>query len=238
MSTELAVYQEIEGRICKGRLDALLARWEFGRQLLAERVDGKRDKEGKRLPNGRREELSNALGISSSEIDHRMRFADRFPTEEEVRTAFQEYGSWYAICQKGIYGVPAQPPPDDPYHAKDYSAIRVAIDVLASRLVPFMEPESKEDIALRLVVVDRTLHRHEIATLRDVLFDLRWRVNVAINAVVKRMEVDVDEIDAVDGRIRVEQMRLNRDIERQHKRNQRMAARRSPPRSSRKVKAH
>lgn len=92
MSAMMKQYKMLEARVRKGDLDALLARWEFGRKLLEERGDAKR------LPNGRREQLSNALGISTQEINARMAFAERCPTEAKVRAAFKEFGSWRAIC--------------------------------------------------------------------------------------------------------------------------------------------
>jgi hypothetical protein len=92
----IAAYRRIEARIKKGDLDALLERWKCGRLLLDERGDGSR------LPNGRRDELSNALGISGAELNNRMQFAVQYATQEKVRAAFEVYGSWFAICDRGL----------------------------------------------------------------------------------------------------------------------------------------
>ncbi|HEY6193443.1 MAG TPA: hypothetical protein VI504_00225 [Candidatus Eisenbacteria bacterium] len=95
-------YRELEDRIKKNDLDGLLARWEFGKKLLEERG------EAGRLPNGRLEELHNALCISRSEISHRMRFAKRYPSEADAKAALEEHESWFGICQIGLYAPDAE----------------------------------------------------------------------------------------------------------------------------------
>ena len=91
-----AVYKPLEERVRKGDLDALRARWEFGRALLWERGDRER------LPKGRLAHIANALAISEAELRNRMQFARERATEEDVRSAFEEYGSWSAICARGM----------------------------------------------------------------------------------------------------------------------------------------
>ena len=89
-------YRRLEGRIKEHDLDALLARWECGRLLIEERGDKER------LPNGRLEELANALASSRAELKNRIQFAEQYPTEAKVRAAFKEFGSWHAICAGGM----------------------------------------------------------------------------------------------------------------------------------------
>jgi len=89
-------YQQLETRIRKNDLDALMARRECGRQLLAERG------EAGRLPNGRLEELSNALDVSRSELNNRMRFAASHLTDEDVQMALKVHKSWFVICRDSL----------------------------------------------------------------------------------------------------------------------------------------
>jgi len=96
MSTTMKQYKRFEAQITKGDLDALQARWKFGRKLLDERGDAKR------LPHGRMKQISNALLISRRELQNRMQFAAEYPTETKVRAAFKKYGSWSAICERGM----------------------------------------------------------------------------------------------------------------------------------------
>jgi hypothetical protein len=97
MSHRLEAYRELERRIQPNTLDALRARWEFGRALLAEREAAG----GSRLPNGRREELASALGISPAEINNRVQFADTY-AEGELTNALAEFGSWREIVRRGL----------------------------------------------------------------------------------------------------------------------------------------
>lgn len=93
---DLQAYEQIENRVRKGDLDALIARWECGRRLLAER--GNRQ----RLPKGRLTELATALGRSKADLHNRMQFAEEHPTEEDVRLTFTRWGSWSEICARGL----------------------------------------------------------------------------------------------------------------------------------------
>ena len=102
MDTPTKQYKSLEQRITKGDLDALLARWEFGRKLLAERGDAKR------MADGRVEELHRDCNMRVTvtgyrmELSRRMRFAEQYPTAVNVRAAFKEFGTWHAICARGM----------------------------------------------------------------------------------------------------------------------------------------
>lgn len=105
-------YHQLEERINNSDFDGLMARWECGGNLLEERGTARR------LPNGRLEQLSRALGKSSAELSNRMQFAAEYETEEKVRAAFTIHGSWYAICARGLgdrrqFGAPDGPVNDE-----------------------------------------------------------------------------------------------------------------------------
>lgn len=94
--TDVDAYVKIETRVRKGDLDALLARWECGRRLLAER--GTRQ----RLPKGRLSGLANALALSKAELKNRIQFAEEHPTRTDVQRSFEAFGSWSEICGRGL----------------------------------------------------------------------------------------------------------------------------------------
>ena len=83
-SPELTTYHTLEDRITTGELDAMIARWLFGRQLLEERGSAKR------LPNGRVRQLWHTCQSSAptvdafqTELSRRMRLAEHCRTEAE-----------------------------------------------------------------------------------------------------------------------------------------------------------
>lgn len=92
----LARLVKIEQRIAGAEDTGLRARWEFGRDLLAAR-DGKG-----RLPNGYLALVVEETQASRAEINHRMRFAERFATEEELSNALDSYRSWHEIVATAL----------------------------------------------------------------------------------------------------------------------------------------
>lgn len=91
MSVE--TYIALDKRVDAAEGDGIFARWEFGRELLAERV-------GKQLPKGRLDEIAKAIGKSRQEIGHRLKFASDYRTEIEVSNAIRNFGSWFAIVNR------------------------------------------------------------------------------------------------------------------------------------------
>jgi ParB family chromosome partitioning protein len=89
----IETYLMLDKKVDEAEGDGIMARWEFGRELLTERVDGK-------LPVGRLSEVAEAIGKSRSEVSHRLTFAEKYPTEEACRNAITTYGSWFAIVNK------------------------------------------------------------------------------------------------------------------------------------------
>jgi len=103
MSVTIKQYEQLEARIRKGDLSALLARWRFGRKLLEERG------EKERLPKGRVEAIMRSTGNTGvtyeaykMELSRRMRFAERYPTKAQAVAAFDEFGSWRAIVERDM----------------------------------------------------------------------------------------------------------------------------------------
>lgn len=87
------VLVELDRRVDANELDALRARWEFGRAMLAAR-DG-----AGRLPNGYLAALVERTGKSRAELGHRARFAAMYPSEVELTNAVSTFPSWHQLVQ-------------------------------------------------------------------------------------------------------------------------------------------
>lgn len=91
MSVE--IYVVLDKRVDEAEGDGIMARWEFGRELLTERV-------GKQLLAGRLDEVAKVIGKSRREVQRRVEFAEDYPTEEKVRHAVTHFGSWHNIVNR------------------------------------------------------------------------------------------------------------------------------------------
>jgi ParB family chromosome partitioning protein len=79
-----------------------MARWEFGRRLLAERAAHG----GNQLPHGRMEEVCTAIRKRRTEVQSRMQFAEEYNTAAKVADASATFGSWRDICKNlGLRGL-------------------------------------------------------------------------------------------------------------------------------------
>lgn len=95
LDLSLARLVKLEERIAGAEGDGLRARWEFGRDLLAERV-------GKKLPPGRLGDVSAETGASRREIQTRMQFAEHFADETALRDAIAQWRSWFRIVHEAL----------------------------------------------------------------------------------------------------------------------------------------
>jgi N6-adenosine-specific RNA methylase IME4 len=98
----------LDAEVDRAEGEGLRARWEFGRDLLGQRV-------GKKLPAGLLDELAERTGKSRAELKKRVQFAERFPDEAALGNAVIQWGSWHAIVNEAL---PDQreltPVPDEP----------------------------------------------------------------------------------------------------------------------------
>ena len=76
--------------------DKIRPRWKFGKRL----VDLRNGK--KILQPGVLKEHADREKVHRSELSARMKFADKFPTEEQLSTAVETYKTWTAIRQKPL----------------------------------------------------------------------------------------------------------------------------------------
>jgi len=86
----------IEARIGDAEGSGLRARWEFGHELVS-----RRDGMGK-LPNGYLADVAERTGASRQELGYRMRFAERFATEDELANAVGTFRSWHQIVNVAL----------------------------------------------------------------------------------------------------------------------------------------
>src|SRR5215831_18056309 len=92
----------LEARIAVSDATGIQARWEFGQALLAQRV-------GKQLPAGLLARVCADVGVSRSELQKRVRFAERYPTDVEVRNAVAQFGSWHRIVADALLSPAPRP---------------------------------------------------------------------------------------------------------------------------------
>jgi hypothetical protein len=91
----LDFYKALDKKVDSAEGDGLIARWEFGQRLLAEReANG-----GNQLPHGRLDEIAEVIGKKRAEIKNRMQFAAEYDTTEKVANASATFGSWYEVCK-------------------------------------------------------------------------------------------------------------------------------------------
>lgn len=89
-------YIELDRKIDAAEGDGIMARWEFGCEVLAERGDKKQ------LPKGRLDEIAASIKKSRQEVGYRALFAARFRNREEVANAIGNFGSWFAIVNDAL----------------------------------------------------------------------------------------------------------------------------------------
>jgi hypothetical protein len=194
MSTD--VYQHLETRIRKNDLDALMARRECGRQLLAERG------EAGRLPNGRLEELSNALDVSRSELNNRMRFAASHLTDEDVQMALKVYGSWFAICRDSLKARLTDDEPEEPDTPELKSKeLYEALGTLQGKANRFLMLDVDDPLVDPILCDRRYLDPSTVKSLFNAFRELRNRLAVVMEALKQRMDARmVDPADFLSGR--------------------------------------
>jgi len=96
--------------------DELRARWESGKQMLAERTKPKgRGRPG--VPAKRMAELVEATRSGRADLSYRMQFAEQYPTEDDLSTALDKFTSWTQVKKslpkppRSEHGAPHKPIP-------------------------------------------------------------------------------------------------------------------------------
>lgn len=109
-----SVYLKLETRILQDEQGGILDRWKYGKECL----EAKRGRQ--QLPHGfikdRLDEAERAgMKLSEREIQWRVKCAEVYGSEAEVRTASTDFGSWTALREAGFPAVEIDEPidPDD-----------------------------------------------------------------------------------------------------------------------------
>lgn len=95
--------REMQERVNTGEREGLLARWEMGRLMLPWRAGRKQ------LSKGQLANIEEITGLGRVELGRRMRFADRYPDEDELRHAMTKFPTWFEIVKEGLYDKRAKP---------------------------------------------------------------------------------------------------------------------------------
>ena len=125
--------------------ESLRDRWEFGRLMLAER-------KGKQLPKGAMAKLVEATGKSETELKYRARFAERYPTEDEVGRAMPTFTSWTQVKKslpKPTEKPPKPKPPPKPAPKRDDARLADAIYDRESEGASYTATDIVDDVAAR-----------------------------------------------------------------------------------------
>lgn len=111
-------YLRIERRIASSEHGGIVERWRYGRELLTAKTGRKQ------LPHGLTADLIKAatkagLKLSEQEIQRRIRCAEAYPTEAEVRHTMTDFGTWFDLIQAGF------PPVAKPVQPEDFAELGV-----------------------------------------------------------------------------------------------------------------
>lgn len=96
--------EKLEQRINGSEGEGLRGRWEFGQELLQQRV-------GKKLPKGLLAAVAERVGSSPQELQKRCRFADRYPNEDALRNAVTQWTTWHRMVRDGLTNRKRKPTP-------------------------------------------------------------------------------------------------------------------------------
>ena len=91
----IARLRKFEDRISHSEHEGLRARWEFGKELLDWRV-------GKKLPVGVLDRVCTEIGVSRSELQYRIQFAEKYSDETLLSNGVRQWPTWHQMVQEGL----------------------------------------------------------------------------------------------------------------------------------------
>jgi hypothetical protein len=94
----LRALKALEEKVAANENDGIIARWEFGKKILALR-------EGKKLPRGMLPALSTKTGVGQREIQRRVRLASHFSDKAQLCHAVSQFPTWHQMVAKGLAGI-------------------------------------------------------------------------------------------------------------------------------------
>jgi hypothetical protein len=134
----------------------------------------------KRLPNQYMEKLIEHTGKSSSELNYRMRFAEKYPTEEELSTAVDSFRSWTELRKTLVKN------PRDKDKDKDQPQ---------HETLPNMAERIEEDAfeLKNLLSLQTTLELRELYKIHDRANAIRNEMDEILEAIEARTDMPHDE---------------------------------------------
>jgi hypothetical protein len=132
-----------EGDVALARQAAIVARWEFGREVIAQRI-------GKKLPPGRQAQILCEIAISQSELSNRTLVADHYTTEHALTNALVNgVDSWRSV----VASVPKRPRPQG--NNKSRQAKKTGLPGPAAHKAADSVEKALDDPNVRKVLKDR-----------------------------------------------------------------------------------
>ncbi len=107
-----STFEKLEQKITASDGGGVMARWAYGRKVLEAKAGRKQ------LPDGMIADLIKAAEragkkISEREIQYRAKLADVYATDQQVRKAIADFGTWTEIIKAGFPAVIVDDEPDD-----------------------------------------------------------------------------------------------------------------------------
>lgn len=157
--------------------DSLRDRWEFGKLMLSDRVEGGRGRgRGPKLPVGYLDGLVEKVGKSRQELQRRMLFAERYSTEDELSQVMRQFTTWTDVIKS--LPKPSEPPEPSPSPKPPKSreskprakpARPPARNKKAEKIVDLAEQgKTRQQIAEETGASDRTVRRELETEARDL----------------------------------------------------------------------
>ncbi len=170
--------------------ESLWERWKHGRMMLEER-GGK-----KKLPDGRMSELVKATGKSSPELNNRMLFAARYPSEEQFYNALENCSSWRDVIKS--LPKPSRPKPEsEPAAYKRHERYDEVVALFDQGLsVKQIEKELGMGRQVRHILEREKLERHVKAESSPLDWDsipanVKQKLEIAQRHIRQELEVEV-----------------------------------------------
>lgn len=146
--------RRLEEKVRAGDRAGIEARWEFGRRLLERRGDQKK------LPTGLQEAIVAQHGISRSEILHRIKFAEKYPTKEGLSIMIDNHHTWREIYTNALYEKRQEAAPAKADNVIRTFEIRRVRKAIVTKRARFTETE-REELRQLLEVITEILASYD-----------------------------------------------------------------------------
>lgn len=149
ITDHIAKLREIEKSISGNDGASIRSRWEFGHYMLGL-------KKGKQLPNGTIAQFAREVNRHPSELSSWMKFAAKYPTEQQLSDVIRDFRNWYRITHKAL--------PDKPHESKPQKTA-------TRRVIKLLEGFDAAELS-----------DHEILNVKQTLLDVIAGINRQIES--------------------------------------------------------